>query len=74
MTKSIRDKEIELQQKWAYLKKLSKDDKIKKATTFELYEAEDEIFKKWKFFKGFLNAKENNDGKDKRDIGVYRNK
>lgn len=59
MTKSIRDKEIELYNKWAYLKELSKDDNIKKQKTFDLVQAEDEIYNKWKFFKGYLKAKEN---------------
>jgi hypothetical protein len=67
MTKSIRDKEMELHNKWTYLKELAKDDKIKRKTVFELYEAEDQLFKKWKFFKGYLEAKENNkDEQDKR--------
>lgn len=57
--KNIRDKEIELRKKWGYLKELSKDDSIKKEKTFDLVQAEDEIYNKWKFFKGYLKAKEN---------------
>lgn len=59
MSKNIRDKERKLRKKWVYLKELSKDDKLKRKTTYELVQAEDEIYNKWKFFKGFLNAKEN---------------
>jgi hypothetical protein len=59
MTKSIRDKENELREKWGYLKELTKSDDIKKRKSIDLMEAEDELFKKWKFYKGFLNAKEN---------------
>lgn len=68
MTKSIRDKENELRNKWSYLKELSKDETIKKIKTFELYEAENELYKKWKFFKGFLNAKENSNEENNKNI------
>lgn len=74
MSKNIRDKEIELREKWGYLKELSKDDKVKRNTTYELREAEDELFNKWKFYKGFLNAKENiKDEKNKGNINMHHN-
>lgn len=65
MKKDIRDKENELKEKWGYLRNLTKDHRVKRKLSYELYEIEDETYKKWKFFKGYLNAKgENKNEKD----------
>ena len=58
MSKSIRDKERYYFKKWTYLQALLKEKNIEKEKSYELIEAEDEAYKKWLFFKGFLNAKE----------------
>lgn len=58
MSKDIRKKEIELQNQWGHLQDISKEDKIKKEKTFELMQMENNIYKKWLFFKGYLKAKE----------------
>ena len=74
MNKNIRDKEIELQKKWGYLKELSKDNNLKKHTTYELREAENELYNKWKFYKGFIKAKENiKDEENKGNINMHHN-
>lgn len=58
MSKNVRDKTQELYEKWSYLKALAKDDKLDYERNSEIYAIEDEIYKKYLFYKKFLNAEE----------------
>ena len=65
MNKSIRDKEIELYNKWGYLKELQKEDKLKKEKSYELMMEEDELYKKWLFYRNFLKQQDKGKGRKK---------
>lgn len=48
-----------------YLKSLAKEDKLSYRKKLEIYEIQNEMFKKWKFYDNFIKEMEKENGKVK---------
>lgn len=58
MSGDIRKKAAELYNRWSYLKELAKDHELDYEQSAEIYRIEDEIYKKYLFYRNYLIAKE----------------
>ena len=65
MSRNLRDERDKLMTKNKYLKSLAKEDKLSYRKKLEIYEIQNEMYRKYKFYDNFIKAKEKENGKIK---------